>query len=300
MGYTKNRFCSTCPKEEISFDGECSRSLPDGQVARCGPPWTITKHKYFEGYCEIFSNAMPRTFPDMAFIDLFSGPGLYYHRPSGDVFHGSPLIASRYNFKKLIFCDLKQNNINALKHRLTNARKTIEFYLGNSNRLVESINSLLSDNSLNFCLADPDNMHQLHFSTLRTLTENKRVDLLINFPYGNSFKRGALNAFRSVRRNTTFDLYFGTIEWREIFANHNFTFSDELGLEIMKLYLDQFYKIGYVVPKKPHDNNYVIIKNTQNREIYYLIYLSKNSLGYKFWAEAVRYTKGGNFSFDFL
>ena len=296
MTFERNRYCSTCPRDEVAYDGDCTRNKPDGYIARCGPPWTIEKHWYVEGYCEIFSKAMPNSFPKMNFIDLFSGPGLYYHRPSGSVFRGSPLIASRYGFRKIILCDLKERNIEALKFRLKDSDRDIEFLTGDSNALAKRINSTLPPDSLSFCFADPDNMRQLRFDTLRELADKRRVDLLINFPYGNSFKRGAANAYKSNRRNTAFDLYFGTNGWRQLFSNHRLCFSPQLALEILELYLAEFYKIGYIEPDAPYDQNYVIIRNTLNREIYYLIFLSKNRLGYRFWSEAVRYIKGRNLS----
>jgi three-Cys-motif partner protein len=294
MSYPKNEYCHTCPQDLLAEDGDCTRTKPDGFVARCGPPWTIEKHWYVEGYCEILLKAMLRSFPTVNFIDLFAGPGLYYHRSSGMVFEGSPLIASNYDFKKIILSDLNKENIKALKFRLKNSNKDLVYLSGDVNKLTENINTLLAPDSLSFCLADPDNMRQLEFKTLKKLADGRKVDLLINFPYGNSFKRGVNNVLKSEKKDTAFDLYFGTSEWKDIFRRFDMKFSSEMAVAILELYLSQFYKIGYEKPQSPFEKNYLAIKNTVNREIYFLVFLSKNQLGYKFWYNIVKYTKGKN------
>jgi three-Cys-motif partner protein len=298
MIYSKNEYCSSCPQDKMKDDGDCTRANPDGFVVRCGPPWTIEKHWYVEGYCEIISKAMPRKFPNMSFIDLFSGPGLYYHRLSGIVFHGSHLIATKYRFKNYILNDMNEKNIEALKYRLSGSPNNITYFQSDANDLADNINQLLSPDSLNFCLTDPDNMRQLQFKTLQKLASGKRIDLLINFPYGNSFKRGAMNAFKSKKRDTAFDLYFNTEEWRHIFSKFGKRFSAEMAVEILRMYLEQFYKIGYAKPEPPYDKNYIEIRNSQNREIYFLVFLSKHQLGYKFWHDIVDYTKGRNLNLN--
>lgn len=295
----RNKYCTSYPKDDsVVKNGICTRQTPDGYPVRCGPPWTIKKHLFIKGYCEIFTKAMRKKFNDMYFIDLFAGPGLYYHWPSGDLLHGSPLIASNYNFGKLIYNDLDKENIDALKLRTTNEILNIEFLNSDANMIGRHINNQLPVNSLSFCFIDPDNMRQLKYSTVQEIVNGKRVDLLINVPYGNAFKRGARNVIKNYKPENALDEFLGSDDWVEIFKSNNFKFSSEVCLKIIERYSELFYETGYSRPPKGR-NNIEIIKNRQNRDIYFLLFLSRNPLGYKFWSEIVNYTKGETISMRF-
>lgn len=283
--------CHSCPRDDERTEGNCDRAKPDGFTARCGPPWTIIKHRFVEGYCQMFTKAMPNKFPHMSFIDLFSGPGLYYQWPSGQVFEGSPLIALRYGFEKYYFVDISETNINALKHR-TAKHPNVEYLNVDVNQVGKILNNKLPPYSLSFCLADPDNMNQLKFATFEELTKSgRKVDLLINFPYWMYFKRSAKHLIRNNSKDNAIDLYFGTSEWKDIFSKHNQRFTNPLFKELSEMYLGQFYKIGYVAPDKKYAENYEVIRNTRGNPIYALLFLSKDQLGYKLWGEMVKYAK---------
>jgi len=292
-----NPYCTNCNYKKYKINGNCSRQdSPDKYSMRCAPPWTSIKHKFVEGYCEIVTKAMINQSFQMCYIDLYSGPGKYFQRPSGQIFDGSPLIANKYAFNKYIFIDINHKNIEALRARVDNQENKYMFE-ADSNSISDDINEAIPSKSLSFCLADPENMRQLKFSTLMAIVSNKKVDLLINFPYWMDFKRAAKELVTNNSTDNPLDLYFGTDEWKKIFNAHAKRFTDGLFIELLELYLSQFYKIGYVPPSK--GLNYEIIKNTRNRPIYLLLFLSKNKLGYKFWSEIVKYTKEITLSFDF-
>jgi three-Cys-motif partner protein len=296
-----NAYCRTCPDREANKSkGNCLNLPPDGFPVRCGSPWTITKHWFVEGYCDIVTRGMKKKYKDnMYFIDLYAGPGYYYKWSSGAIFEGSPMIAAKHDFKKIFLVDLNRNNIDALKHRLTDNPKEIIYYNANANDVTELINSQLPVNSLSFCFVDPENMRQLRFDTLKKLTINRKIDLLINFPYGMAFKRAVKNVSDKYRPGNALDLFFNSPKWNDIFIENNKEYSAELFIKILDLYLRQFYDIGYIPPHPDHPRNYEIIKSDRNQELYFLIYLSKHPLGHEFWSEIVKYTKGKNLEFNF-
>lgn len=297
---TVNQNCINCPKGSLKKEGNCRVPAPDGYTIRCGPPWTIHKHRFIDGYCEIFVKGARRKFKFLGFIDLFSGPGLYYQWPSGILYSGSPINAQKYDFDRYYYIDLNNKNIEALKFRLKGSIKDIRTMIGDANQVSAAINKDLPYKSLSFCLADPENMSQLKFNTLKELSNKRHIDLLINFPYGTAFKRGAKNIIKFDTNQNVIDEYFGTDMWQDIFRRHHQMFSSELFDEIINLYLEQFYKIGYLKPDPIYGNNYRVIKNTTGRGIYHLVFLSKDQLGYKFWTEAIKYIKDRNIEMRLL
>jgi three-Cys-motif partner protein len=286
----KNTYCVNCPSNEFVNEGNCLRFQPDGHVVRCGPQWTITKHKYFEEYCKILTHTMPNSFKELIFIDLYSGPGLYSNRKSGEIQKGSPLIALDYNFKQYHFVDLNPENIEALEHRIGSSRNC-HFYTEDANKAVLGINNTIPPNSLAFCLADPDSMAQLKFSTLKTLFNNRRIDFLINYPYWMYFKRTARQLMENNAEDNPIDEFMGSKEWKGIFKSNKEHFDAQLFHKILKSYCDNFYFKGYVKPDETKYSNYVIIRNSLRNPIYLLLFFSKNQLGYKFWDGGVRKIK---------
>jgi three-Cys-motif partner protein len=280
-----NLLCSNCPSEEFINEGNCSRHKPDGYVVRCGPQWTITKHKYFEVYCKILTHAMGNKFKNLIFIDLYAGPGLYSNRKSGAIEKGSPLIALENHFKEYHFVDMNIENIDALKYRIGKSNNC-HFYNYDANEAVKEINNKLPINSLAFCLADPDNMAQLKFSSLEILFRNRRIDFLINYPYWMYFKRVAKHMIDNDSPENPVDEFMGSPDWKISFNNNNRRFDNHLFQNILNSYSNQFYSRGYSSPGTDN-NNYVVINNSKKAPIYLLLFFSRNQLGYKFWHEGM-------------
>lgn len=290
-----NPDCIHCNRKINRKQGNCSRYFNDGHVIRCGPPWTIFKHNFIKGYCEIVTKAMAKKY-HLTYIDIFCGPGKYFDRANGVQLNGSPLIAMEYAFNNYIFVDCNKQNVKALQYCLQNESRNTDILLNDCNRAANDINVKLRPYSLSFCLADPDNLRQLRYDTLKTIAQGKKVDLLINFPYWMDYKRNAKDYVNGKKDSTPADLFFGTKEWKNILKRNGLKFTDKFFKELIELYLYQFYKIGYARPRKI--DNFQIIKNTIGKPIYLLLFLSKNELGYKFWKEIVQYAKGRNLELD--
>lgn len=281
---TKNTFCSNCDIEVNRTSGNCSRQrASDGLVARCTGPWAEIKHKVVKDYCSMFTSGMSKKYKERIYIDLFSGPGIYFNNESGLEAPGSALIALDYNFTKIYFNDLNQENKEALEFRSRISDKKIIIFNDDANKIGGQINKLSSDYSISFCLLDPDNIGNLKFDTIADLCRNKKhFDVLINFPY--------LDYRRSVHvADERFDEFFGTSKWQEIekkYTNKDVSFRASV---LIELYLDQLTTLGFIKPSDPKLINYFPVYNTNGGLLYYLVFSSKHIRGYEFCSDMAKY-----------
>jgi three-Cys-motif partner protein len=222
-------------------------------------------------------------FKEINYIELYSGPGIYFNRETGIEADGSPLIAIEHNFDNMFFNDISEESIAALKERAKRSKRNVFFSSQDANIVAESINDKLSNRSINFCFLDPDNMGDLKFQSVKDISRNRRVDLLINFPY--------VDYRRSVHvSKEKFDDFFGTQEWRVLedrYSSKNLAFRASA---LIDLYMRQLVDIGYCGPEgRNKGKNYIPIYNTKRNLLYYLVYASKHQLGYRFCSELKKY-----------
>lgn len=280
-----NPYCGKCDFEKNRVDGICTLyKAPDDLATRCSGPWAEIKHKIIKDYSFMLTISMKDKFNDINYIELFSGPGIHFNRETGKASNGSPLIALEHNYDNIYLNDINSENIFALKTRSEGFKNRIEYFNKDANKIGEGINARLSSGSISFCFLDPDNMGELRFNTIKDITQNKRVDLLINFPY--------VDYRRSVHSTIDkFTGFFGTDEWRAVEDKYKNKEPIFRANELIELFMNQLNKIGYTYPdSKIKSRNYIPIHNTKRGLLYYLIFASKNPLGYKFCDEMRRYS----------
>ena len=133
-------------------------------------------------------------------------------------------------------------------------------------------------------------MGELRFETIKKITCNRRVDLLINFAYKMDFRRGTAVAKSGARDR--YSKFFDTDEWINILNNSKIGNVSFLAEKLIELYRAQLRKIGYIDP--PHGKAYKAtyhIGKSENNVYYYLIYASKDEKGYEFCKKMRPYTK---------
>jgi len=190
-----------------------------------------------------FPCAMRRGWEELVYIDLHSGSGLSKIEESQKILKASPLIALSIPtpFNTYIFCDENEEFIDALKTRTDSEfpDKKVHYILGDSNTVIEEIRSIIPKHSknnrvLSFCFADPYELN-LHFETIRKLTNNKLIDLLILQAYYMDANRNFNNYLNE--NNSKIGFYLDDPSWREEFNNRNLTQNDFVS------YLAQKYEI---------------------------------------------------------
>ena len=282
-----NPHCIECQNDKLKYreNNLCSNFMAsDNQVARCASYWTEQKIKIVEDYSGILTVGMKNRFKQINYIDLFSGPGIYFDRESGIEKTGSAISVINYGYSNVYLNDLDVKCYNALLARTKNATASVTIFNKDANSIGKSINDALDPNSLSFCLLDPSKMSELNFHTIKELTNNRLIDLLINFPIGMDFKRGAKVT------NNKYDKFFNSNRWKEIYQSHENKDIMFLGEELINLYLNELYNIGYARPKIDEKyKNYFPIKMQRNVLLYYLIFVSKHERGYEFCSKIRKY-----------
>jgi len=287
----KNPYCQNCDNDKYRKDGNCSRiQAEDGFIARCTSSWASIKHKIIKDYCYMITSGMRNKFKEINYIDIFAGPGIYFNKSNGGENEGSPLIASKHNFHNTIIVDLNADNINALENRLRECKSKLYYFKDDVNKVAKEINYIISQYSLSFCFVDPNNMGELAFDTLNEISKNKKVDFLINFPYGTDYRRSFKHSMSEHSDNKNIDRFFGTDKWRDI--EKKLADRDEIfrANALIDLYINQLESIGYFKTGKNERHQYIFpIHNTRRGLLYYLIFVSKNPRGYDFCKKMRKY-----------
>lgn len=136
----------------------------------------------------------------LGYVDLFSGPGMCRLRETGEEIDGSPLIAlnSPKPFDSFVFADTSADALRAVRERFRGRQAAVvpETVHGDCNENISEIVSLLPHSHLHLAFLDPTGLH-VRFDTIRTLTADRRVDLIISV-------MDLLDVVRNIKKNVTF------------------------------------------------------------------------------------------------
>ena len=228
----------------------------------------------------IFNNGMQRKWDRRYYIDLFAGPGKCVIKNSDEEVDGSPILAvkSKVKFTDYFFSDGNSECLRALKGRIGNSGSSelgsVNYYLGNADSIVDKLISNLPEPkaSLGLAVFDPWGW-DFTFETLITLTANRRLDLVINFP--TSFIK------RNWKRELPqLDKFMNGGGYRKSFESA--MSRQDSGATPTSALLDYYKKelhgIGY-----KYVRDQVGVKNSQGLPLYQLIFASKNERGADFW-----------------
>jgi three-Cys-motif partner protein len=139
-------------------------------------------------------------------------------------------------------------------------------------------------NVLTFCFVDPYRLANLHFETIRRLSE-RFVDFLILIPTGMDAKRNWRNYLDPTNRIV--DNFVGTAEWREAWKE-----AEKSG-ESVEVFLPEFFTrqmktLGYL--ELDSEEQALIRSYEKNLPLYRLCFYSRNKLGKQFWRQTKKYS----------
>jgi three-Cys-motif partner protein len=249
----------------------------DGRVVRSSGIWARDKLYYLKRYLDIFSVGMRRRWPGkLYYVDLFAGPGRCLIRDSSEEIDGSPLIALKYAFDKYIFFETDELCRKALAERIESRapEKLVEIVPADCNQEIDRINPL--PGSLGLAFIDPTGVSPLKFETMRTLTANRRIDLIINFHEGMGIRMN-MHQYMA-KEDSALDTFVGSHRWREKF-DQDPTSLDQLCQAITDEYRDNLRTLGYKIV----DGTQIPIRAQNNILLYYLLFASKHPRGNEFW-----------------
>ena len=273
----------------------------DGLLLREVGYWSRDKLQYLARYMDIFITSM-RDKWFTVYVDLFAGPGKSKITGSNEVIKGSPLLALdlTYSFSKYIFVEAEAEALHALEKRIESYKGKLNVYTEgvNCNASSKEITSLIPANSLTLAFVDPEAC-DVHFSTIKALSESGRVDLFMTFPMGMDLKRNVDAAANNSSSSwTKYDYFFGSTNWRNTYLTALSSRGWKFAIHrTMEFYKNQLTALGYV---QVDVSDEVVIKETRTKvPLYYLLFASKHSRGKDFWKKISSRAPSGQESFNF-
>lgn len=256
--------------------------VDDGLVTPEVGSWSKDKHHFLWRYLSIFSTGMKNKWPERHYIDLFSSAGILKIKDTGELIWGSPLLAAQVTdrFSGLHFFDLDKDRVNALRVRLREYPQPSEPQVrhGDANTVVAELLREIPPSALSVTFLDPYGL-SLHFETLKALSQ-LRTDLIIFFPDHLDVLRNWWHVYKD-QPNSRLDRVLGTDIWQSIFEYPRSQWADQL----RRLYEQQIETLGY------QHFEYERIHNAHGRQLYLLIYCSKDERGADFWRKASRMSR---------
>jgi three-Cys-motif partner protein len=251
--------------------------------------WSEQKYKLVGGYCDIFTRSMRKEWENLVYVDLYSGPGQTEIIETHKRLRTSPLIALSLPipFDVYIFCDENKKYLDILKTRVSRdfPEKEIYYLAGDCNKIIDEIKSKIPAHGkrkrvLTFCFADPFDLN-LEFSTIKKLSSNKLVDLLILQAYYMDANRNYDNYLHE--DNKKIAKYLGDNDWRLKFQESeyypkNFVqfLANRYDLNMKDLEYHETLRNSIKLPYK-------------NVKLYYLSFYSKHPRGYDLYKKVQSY-----------
>jgi len=250
----------------------------DGLVARPSGDWVNSKFHYLRRYLNIFSVAMKHKWK-LYYVDLFAGPGLCKIRETQEEINGSPLIALLENdFDNYYFFETDPDCFQALTERIKKlapekVSKT-QLILGDCNETINRINP--PSNGLGVAFIDPTGLSPLIFETIRKLSLNRKIDLIINFHDGMGIRMNLHQYTDNI--DTALDSFIGSNRWQQRRQQKLMSFED-ICREIVNEYMENLRDLHYLA----FGDEMVPVTTKQNSLLYYLLFASKHPKGNEFW-----------------
>jgi three-Cys-motif partner protein len=270
----------TAPTELIIGDD----GLPATEVGI----WARDKHNYLRRYVDI-SRAARKKFlgtgkAGATYIDLFSGPGRARVRETGQWIDGSAIAAWKISqeggspFSEILIGDINDEYRTACVERLRRLGASVRALKGAATDAAKEATSAINSYGLHFAFLDPYSLGALDFSMIQTLSQLKRIDMLIHL----SVMDLQRNLERNLSGNGAFDNF--APGWRD--AINTNTSQTEIRRLVFEFWREQVSKLGTGTAK-----DVKLITGERNQRLYWLLLAAKHELARKFWAVAANIEK---------
>ena len=234
-------------------------------------PWTILKLQVLLSYNPVYTMTIGKRYPNMVYIDLFSGSGLSTYEDSSVPIAGSPiisLITAIEPYTHVYLNDMDRRKINLLKERINFLRRSnrvsdrtqIQYFNDDANRtlndILEDLKSLERWHALVFI--DPPGFEFKWNSLEKLLKLRNRLDIILLFQ-SYSVAIQALNHVRHGRSVKELNEFIGDSDWPDYLAEK----AKNKGVEVEELrrvdiedYMKDYYisKIRKVLRNSGHQD----------------------------------------------
>jgi len=239
-------------------------------------PWVEDKHRALREYLRY--HAKPRVrFANRAYIDIFCGPGRAQIKDTTQFVDGSPVVAWKSSqedgapFRHVFIADADVERREACATRLRRLGAPVIEVEGNAVTAADEIAQRLDPYGLHFAFVDPYSLGELRFELLRTLAGLKRMDLMVHL--------SAMDLFRNLDRNLAGEQQefeaFAPGWQRHIRRNLSSVSRRRAVIDYWKTLVDG---LGLDAPAEMKQ-----VKNSKQRDLYWLLVLSRHKLAGRFW-----------------
>ena len=239
-------------------------------------PWVEDKYRALRGYLKYHAKARTK-FTSRAYVEVFCGPGRVQLRDTGRFIEGSPVVAwncsveDKAPFSALYIADRDEARRKACAERLRRLGAPVIEVAGDAMAAAAAIVNQLDRYGLHFSFVDPYSLGELRLELLQTLASPPRMDLMVHL--------SAMDLFRNFDRNLAgerreFDAF--APGWQQQVPR---------GLskdERRRAAIDYWKKRIDAMGLDAH-SEMKAIRNTVNRDLYWLLVLSRHPLAAKFW-----------------
>jgi three-Cys-motif partner protein len=249
--------------------------------------WVKKKHQNLIAYLDL--QARPRKGflgagkRGATYIDLFCGPGRARIKDTTEFVDGSAVVAWKASlnqqapFSSIFIADKDPHRRAACGSRLRRLGAPVAEIEGDAETAAKAIAALLDPYGLHFAFIDPYSLGALKLSILKELMQLQRMDLMVHISAMDLFRNLDFNLLRTRKEFDDFaprwrekvDLKAPDHEQRHALMTHWMSLIDSAGFDA-------------TAEMKP-------IKNSANRDLYWLLVLSRHPLARKFWNIVVKY-----------
>ncbi|MDE0357017.1 MAG: three-Cys-motif partner protein TcmP [Gammaproteobacteria bacterium] len=251
---------------------------------------SLRKIRLHDYYLTLFCRAMKNSWPQRAYLGLYSGAGRARVAETGEIVDTTALSAVKVTdpFTKYIFVDNDHDCINALEARVHafGGDYDVSFIEKDvSDAVPEIIKAMPTYSSrrglLSFCFVDPFSA-DLDFEVFRTLGKFK-MDFLVLLMLGRDVRTNFRRYFEN-ENDTRIARLIDDDNWRTDWIVGGYRRG-----QLVRFMLEKFDQamtnIGYR-RARPGDAHPIRLLEKKNVLLYYLVLYSKHALGQEFWKEA--------------
>lgn len=258
------------------------RVAPDGLPARVVKAHNAHKAHFIQRYSYTVAVAMQHKWSARAYIDTYCGPGVCWVEDTGEFVPGSPLIAlgASPNFTHHVFLDKDSRCTGALAQRLAGRGATILTADSNHRATIDAARAAIPRRGcLSLALLDPQGC-TLHLDTIRALTDDRPMDLLINFPVLNLYRCLAAGEWHVL------DAVLGPNWPRGGYGGYGGI--DGWGMAARQHFRDELASFGY-----RHTSAREVRGEKRNGRLYDFLLASKSPLARKIFEDVTKETANG-------
>jgi three-Cys-motif partner protein len=262
----------------------------DGLRVELVGAWSLEKHSRLRKYVDITKKTRAKyDYSGAAYIDLYCGPGKIQVKGEESSQDGSPLLAlqesmNESSFTSIHIADIDKENLDSCAKRLESipGAPPIFKYHGKAEETAAQVTKNINKSGLHLAFLDPYSIGAIPFSVIESLAQVKRMDMIIHV--------SEMDLNRNIRmyKETGVLEQFApgcekAIDWRH---------KDEIvRADLFNYWRSKLRELDYIVGGAEK------VSGDKNQPFYWLVSVSRNDLGKKFWDEIrnVEPQRGFNF-----